>query len=94
MTSTGGRRSGPGLKTGKQPDVPSHPFMPKPDTDPGDEEPESIDTVEAWRFDQLVTAGYPVELAQDLARNPRVDLHYAVELAGRTTPDLAYQILT
>lgn len=90
MTRTAGRpsRRGPGIG---QRNVPKHPLA---EAEPDEEPIAETDTVEAWRFDQLMAAGYPIELAHDLARNPRVDLHYAVELVGRTSPDLAFQILT
>lgn len=92
-TSTGGRPSGRGPGNGRPSNVMTQPW--KKDQDPGDEAPaETIDAVEAWRFERLVEAGWPIDLAQDLARNPGVDLHYAVDLVARTSPDLAYQILT
>lgn len=51
--------------------------------------------VEDWRLHVLVEAGYPVDLAEQLAREARdVDLHQAVDLvAGGCTPQLAAAIL-
>lgn len=48
----------------------------------GDEDavPDEPDRVEAWRFSQLVKAGYPTRAAATLAAKPDVDLHAAVEL--------------
>lgn len=42
--------------------------------------PGEPDRVEAWRFSQLVQAGYPTRAAATLAAEPDVDLHAAVEL--------------
>jgi hypothetical protein len=36
--------------------------------------------IEAWRLQQLLDAGYPVRLAEQLAEAHDVDLHRAVEL--------------
>lgn len=50
--------------------------------------------VEAWRAEQLETAGYGAQAAAELAIRHDVDLHVAVELVGRGCPaDLALQIL-
>ena len=42
--------------------------------------------VVVWRFDCLIRAGYPDELAVRLAENADVDLHDAVELLYRGCP--------
>lgn len=55
----------------------------------GTAEPESlkedleIERVYAWRFNELVRAGYPLRTAKILAEHPRVDLHEARELVRR-----------
>ena len=49
--------------------------------------------VEMWRLRQLLEAGYPVELAEQLAAAAHVDLHQAVELATRCGPETAAGIL-
>ncbi len=36
----------------------------------------------AWRYEQLVLAGYPVLVALELAEHPGVDLHRACEMLG------------
>jgi hypothetical protein len=47
-----------------------------------------------WRFDQLERAGYPGELALDLASRTDVDLHLALDLvASGCAADLAFRIL-
>lgn len=57
------------------------------DQDPGDETPTVRDLdVVSWRFDCLVRAGYPVEIAIMLAERGGVDLHDAVELLKRGCP--------
>ena len=49
--------------------------------------------VEGWRLHVLVEAGYPSELAQELASS-EVDLHTAVSLVETgCTPEIAIQIL-
>ncbi len=49
--------------------------------------------VEGWRLHVLVEAGYPTELAQDLAAS-EVDLHEAVGLVeDGCSPDVATRIL-
>ena len=51
-------------------------------------------SVVAWRTDQLVGAGFAVELARAVARDERFDLHAAIELVERgCPPDLAVRIL-
>ena len=42
--------------------------------------------VEAWRLQILIEANYPVPLAERLAHNTGVDLHYAVNLVGSGCP--------
>jgi hypothetical protein len=44
--------------------------------------------VEAWRLEQLISAGYPVRLAEQLAEAHDVDLHQAVELVEHGCPFL------
>lgn len=52
------------------------------------------DDVELWRFEQLLEAGYPLDVADRLAARRDVDLHQAVELLERGCPVLtAYAIL-
>jgi hypothetical protein len=47
-----------------------------------------------WRFDQLERAGYPGELALDLASRLDVDLHLALDLLTSGCPaELAFRIL-
>jgi len=51
--------------------------------------------VVVWRFDCLIRAGYPDELAVRLAENAAVDLHDAVELLYRgCSVEQAVRILT
>lgn len=55
---------------------------------------DEIDLVEAWRAEQLETAGYDARAAAELAHRQDVDLHYAVDLMARGCPaELALQIL-
>ncbi len=50
--------------------------------------------VEGWRLHVLIEAGYPVEVATNLAHS-QADLHRAVELLrSGCDPALAEQILT
>jgi hypothetical protein len=50
--------------------------------------------VERWRADELMRAGFEVEAALQLAAEPGVDLHAAIELIERgCPPDLAFRIL-
>ena len=47
-----------------------------------------------WRARRLVSAGFPVELAQYLARTDRIDLHRLLSLVDRgCPPELAARIL-
>ncbi|HZT93257.1 MAG TPA: hypothetical protein VE985_02110 [Gaiellaceae bacterium] len=55
--------------------------------------PTEAELVEAWRLKRLLDAGYPVRDAEQLAVAGHVDLHQAVELAGRCEPRLAALIL-
>jgi hypothetical protein len=51
-------------------------------------------TVESWRRDQLVRAGFPLPDARRLARDPRYDLHSLLDLVTRgCPPTLAERIL-
>ena len=51
-------------------------------------------TVEDWRFQQLVGAGWPEQQALVLAASRDVDLHLACDLlAEGCDPDIALQIL-
>jgi hypothetical protein len=50
--------------------------------------------VEAWRAEQLETAGYGAQAAAELAIRHDVDLHIAVGLVARGCPhELALKIL-
>lgn len=42
--------------------------------------------VEAWRAEQLLDAGYPADLALELAADEHVDLRQAVELVKTGCP--------
>ncbi len=44
---------------------------------------DEAEQVESWRFDVLIEAGYPPELAEKIAKDPGADLHLAVELVER-----------
>jgi hypothetical protein len=47
-----------------------------------------------WRLRRLLSAGFPADIAQGLAREERVDLHALLELVDRgCPPDLAARIL-
>ena len=47
-----------------------------------------------WRARRLIDAGFPIELAQRLARTDRIDLHQLLELVDRGCPPaLAARIL-
>jgi len=47
-----------------------------------------------WRARRLTSAGFPVNLAQQLARTERMDLHKLLELVDRgCPPELAARIL-
>lgn len=50
-------------------------------------------SVEGWRFEVLLRAGYPAELADEVARS-RADLHLAADLVLRgCDPELAARIV-
>lgn len=50
--------------------------------------------VVSWRRDELVHTGFPLPVADRLARDPRYDLHALIELVERgCPPDLAVRIL-
>lgn len=52
--------------------------------DPGDETPDRpLDQVTLWRFEELERAGYPLDVAVQLAENRDVDLALARELLDR-----------
>ena len=52
------------------------------------------DRVTCWRATELIRAGYEPEAALELAGNPQIDLHYALELVARgCSPELASRIL-
>jgi hypothetical protein len=50
------------------------------------ESPLERERVEIWRAHVLVKAGYPGELAIEIARRHDVDLHQAVDLVKRGCP--------
>ena len=53
-----------------------------------------MDKVRAWRFDELMRAGYSHDLAQVVANCLDVDLHVAVEMVGAgCKPSTAVYIL-
>jgi hypothetical protein len=50
--------------------------------------------VEAWRLHRLLQAGYPLRLAERIARSD-ADLHLALEIVERgCSPHMAARILT
>jgi hypothetical protein len=50
--------------------------------------------VERWRAEELEKAGFPEDVANELAMRHDVDLHVAIDLLRRgCTPDLAARIL-
>lgn len=53
------------------------------------------DRIERWRLKTLIDAGYPVPIAERVARELRVDLHQAVKLVKDKgcQPELAVEIL-
>ncbi len=58
-----------------------------------DYEPEQVQVV-AWRFGELVRAGYDAEVAIDIAEQLEVDLHRATALVVRgCPPETAKRIL-
>jgi ABC-type phosphate/phosphonate transport system substrate-binding protein len=55
---------------------------------------DETELVEAWRAEQLETAGYGAQAAAELATRHYVDLHIAVGLVARGCPhELALKIL-
>jgi hypothetical protein len=53
-----------------------------------------LDRVETWRLEELQRAGYPRDLAREIATRLDVDLHLAVDMVlGGCTPELAARIL-
>lgn len=55
---------------------------------------EEAELVEAWRAEQLETAGYGAQAAAELAMRQDIDLHLAIDLlASGCSADLALQIL-
>ena len=56
--------------------------------------PTEQELVERWRAEELERAGYPVDVAAELAMRTDVDLHRAAELLkSGCSPELAVQIL-
>jgi len=52
-------------------------------------------TVVAWRRHRLLDAGFSYELAEELADEPRMDLHALLQLVERgCPPSLAARILS
>lgn len=60
-----------------------------------DQQPLSdAERVDQWRLAQLLDAGYPVELADQIASRHAIDLHQAVDLIAKgCTPQMAADIL-
>ena len=59
-----------------------------------EKESELAAQVEAWRLHVLLQAGYPLRVAERLAKSG-ADLHQAVDMLGRgCTPHVAARILT
>jgi hypothetical protein len=55
---------------------------------------EEIELVEAWRAEQLETAGYDAQTATEIAMRLDIDLHLAIDLlASGCSAELAAQIL-
>ena len=52
-----------------------------------------LDKVEQWRYDTLRDAGYTESQSLMLTLDRSVDLHEAVRLAAKASPDLAYRIM-
>jgi hypothetical protein len=56
--------------------------------------PSEQELVERWRAQELERAGYPEDVASELALRPDVDLHRAIELLEKgCSPALAASIL-
>lgn len=45
------------------------------------------DRLEAWRLEQLIRAGYNLHRAEQLAADPTVDLHEAIDLLAAGCPE-------
>jgi hypothetical protein len=61
---------------------------------PGVDVSSDLEAVIAWRSDRLRDAGFPVELADIVARDGSRDLHALLELTDRGCPaELAARIL-
>jgi hypothetical protein len=59
-----------------------------------EEQQATMEDVVAWRYEQLLDAGYERCRARILARRRDVDLHRAIELVENGCPDeLAFSIL-
>jgi hypothetical protein len=53
-----------------------------------------LDPVHAWRFERLLAAGIPAELASSVSADSAYDLHALLELIDRgCRPELAIRIL-
>jgi hypothetical protein len=56
--------------------------------------PSEQELVERWRAEGLERAGFPAELAAELAQRSDVDVHRAIDLVEQgCTPELAAAIL-
>ncbi|MGE5691238.1 MAG: hypothetical protein ACM33B_11855 [Pseudomonadota bacterium] len=57
--------------------------------------PTEGERVQAWRLEELERAGYPRELAAEIAGRLEIDLHHAVALVREQgcAPDIAARIL-
>ena len=56
--------------------------------------PNEQELVERWRAQELERAGFPEDMANELAMRSDVDLHAAIDLIRRgCAPELAAQIL-
>ncbi|NYI75816.1 hypothetical protein [Nocardioides panzhihuensis] len=55
---------------------------------------QALDEAVAWRRRSLLRAGFPPDLASDLATDVRLDLHAVLQLVDRgCPPELAIRIL-
>jgi hypothetical protein len=53
-----------------------------------------LDPLHVWRFERLLAAGLPAELASSVSADPGYDLHALLELVDRgCPPELAPRIL-
>lgn len=57
------------------------------------ETPDADDKVYGWRVRQLVFAGAPYKVAEEIALDREIDLHKAVDLFQKAGPKLAEAIL-